>query len=709
MIQLQQMNNVMRYTRRLFQIAALVLSGLFFVSCIYDHYEDEEMQETPPFSEGFSLNLRLSLDNMGGTRANNTSKLAEFENYIDPEKCRVLFFDYNDRFIFESKSRWVKQLAPTGDGEQWMVSIPMYAYGNDVKENWDWEEIRNLLMGKGEYGDECQKAYEDRVKKARDAGKSETEIAKITPYTFKIAVLVNRPAMEVYPDLETEDKDGGIRQASTFENSGPHWTTADTRFKSASPKTLMDLHHTQPDPIYRDKGYPTRTSNNVTYKWRDTGFDNFYAFVMGEENGELTMSSTSSWVDYGTNNGDDSPRKKKEGNSERRAARTADTNYPIPMYGLQAFNRIENWVEGVPFNLSTFVEGSDDSEEDSRYQHKSIALLRSVVKLELVIPKTFTNGTALTVDYLALAYSNIYARCEPMDTWTPTDELWKEGHDESKECEWFTLKKYSRMVESGRSAAAATTGTLESNQGTISNSNNDLYNFNAYRRRLSWFYGAWLDVDWPFSGLRENNNGTGAQDKAVVQAIVDERRAKGDEPPRIFNPCIQRNLRVLVDDNNLYTGYADDAQNYHYVVYTGERNGIDPNVLYAADNLSNIAPTICFWMIGISRGNTKYEYGFPITKYEETANAARSINTLANLATYTGDFPSGNPNVMGSTYPGEMVSSSTTNYDLLPWPLMRNHHYTVKIGGITRAAGDDGLEFMVSSEENHSESLLPVR
>ena len=710
----------MRYNRLFYRITALLLGGFVSVACIYDNYEEEgNVTENTPFSEGFSLNLRLTLDNMGGSRATNSAKLKDFENYIDPEKCRVLFFDYNDEFLFESKSRWVKQLAPNGEGEQWMVSVPMYPYGNDVKESWNWEEIRHVITATGSYkkngreifyADEYNAAHEARIAKAKAEGR---DASTITPYAFKIAVLVNRPSMEVYPDLETEDKDGTERGADNFDNNGPHWTKDHTRFETDAPMTIFDLHHSQPDPIYRDKGFPTNGSND----WRTRGFGNFYDFIMGNDGGALTLSSTSSWVDYGVNNDDDSSRKAVEGSSTRRYARKADTDYPIPMYGVQAFDKIENWVEGVPFNLSSFVEGTDDSEEESSYEHKPLAMLRSVVKLELVLPKKFThdsNGQPITggdadvkVDYIALAYSNIYARCEPMDVWTPTDELWTKGHDESTDCEWFTLKKYTRIVESGREGDYARKGTLFERQGSIGN-DYDVYNFHAYRRRISWLYGSWLEKGWPFKGLKEFNNGTGKEGQSVVQEIVDERRKEGAEPPHIFNPCIQRNLRVLLDNANLYDGYADDADNYHYVVYTGERNSIDPNFLYRVDNTDTFRATSCFWMVGIVFNGTKYLYAFPITQYEKAGNPALLINTYDNIISYEGDFPKDNGYLDNGTYGKAVVGQKLEkdgDEDLLPWPLMRNHHYTVKIGGIATRSGGGGMEFMVSSSESHSETL----
>ena len=704
----------MRYNRIFTRIAVLLLGGLFSASCIYDHIDDEIPEEVEsPFTNGYSLNVMLSLDNLGGTRAETPNMLREFENYIDPEKCRVLFFDYEEKFLFESKSRWIKQLAPGANGEQWMVSIPMYPYGNDVDENWEWDQIRKSLQ----------------------------------EHPFKIAILANRPALELYPDLEHDPQyeDRKESEYKTFDNSFPLWGVEDTRFggidgsENKDCKTIFSLHHTHHDPIYTDKGTPTQ--NNV--KWNG---DNFYAPFMGDGQ---SMGATSSWVDFGEamdDNGDcETFKDSKNQDTKRRYAKRADKNYPIPMYGVQEFNKIENWIEGVPFNLSRLTTGTEN--EQGGYEYKSVSLLRSVVKLELIFPKYFNNGNnennKINLDLIQLGYPNIYARSEPMDVWTPTDQLWKAGHDVNEDCEWFTLKKYARLVEGGRTNAFTTTGTLENNQGKVNNptaqqTTNNTYNLYAYRRRLSWFYGAWLEKGWPFDGVRDTNTGdyTNGHTKGsdVVQAIVDQRRQSKDEPPRIFNPCIQRNNRVMCYRKDygkkdlFYTGFSDDANYYHVVVYMGERNSIDPSALYKIDATGGYSPTVCTWYVGLEHperrnggtGYTYYWYSFPIADYS-AGNPVRDINGgFDKNDTTTSSDPNRSPNKTFTYSPGNEPGNSDflqsyadnmvtqPNTDLIPWPLMRNHHYVIKIGALTRAPGaEDGFGFAVSSQVNYSETLDP--
>ena len=660
----------------LFRIIAFLTACFVFDSCIYEVEEGCNMTEdSAPFKNGFSLNFAVTLDNLGGTRSSTNDDLREYENYIDPEKFRVLFFDNKDQFLFESKSRWVKQLAPNENGEQWLVSVPMYPYGNDTEYNWDWDEIRKVMT-------------------TEEDGEG---------VSFKIAILANRPETEVYTDLETDPKYEGERGlATTFQNNGPAWKQKDTRFSDdpASIKKIIDLHHCQFDPIYRDKGAPTESNK----KWATEKFGRIYQSFTGLEDNNIDkplMGATSSWVDYGPGN-DDKNNKRNEyptssGTNTRRYARKADKNYPIPMYGVQNFGKITNWIIGVPFNLSAYTNGNNG--EQAGYNFKSIALLRSVVKLELVLPKKYThnssgqnisNGNDLNISYAALCYSNIFARCEPMDVWTPTDELWTQGHHDGEgntidDCEWFKLKSHGRLVKNDNNKVAV---------GDLLGGDEDMQNMYAYRRRLAWFYGAWAEKGWPFPGVTENNNGTGQSGLEYVKNLLDQ---DDDTPPRIFNPCIQRNLRVIVDKDNIYD-YNDDY--YHYVVYTGERNQIDPNHLYRIDRTDALAPTICYWLLIIDG----YVYAFPITQYENNPQV-KDLNSYANLKPGQ-DMPNSSEVSNHSSMAGyatNMVDYSGS-VDNLPWPLLRNHHYTITVGGVaTRANGTP--EFTVSSKEQHSETL----
>ncbi|MCH5177135.1 MAG: hypothetical protein J1F25_03850, partial [Prevotellaceae bacterium] len=141
--------------------------------------DDDELSS--PFEnspEGPSLGITITLDDMGGRAADPNDPLWEYENYVDLEKIRVLFFDSKDDFLFESRSRWVKQIEHSYNNSRWYMSVPFFTYGDE--EDWDWE----------------------RIKKAMTSG------------PFKIAILANRPAWEWAPNF---DNNTGL-SAHWFDN-----------------------------------------------------------------------------------------------------------------------------------------------------------------------------------------------------------------------------------------------------------------------------------------------------------------------------------------------------------------------------------------------------------------------------------------------------------------------------------------------------------
>ena len=150
---------------------AFLLLAVFAMNSCSDSNDDLLAEIEQPVSpeeqdHGYSIGLTITLDAMGGRAATpDNDPLWEFENYIDPQKFRVLFFDKDNKFLFESKNRWMKQIETSNDNSRWYVSVPFFTYGNE--DNWDWKKIKGKMME----GD------------------------------FKIAILANRPEIECYPDL----------------------------------------------------------------------------------------------------------------------------------------------------------------------------------------------------------------------------------------------------------------------------------------------------------------------------------------------------------------------------------------------------------------------------------------------------------------------------------------------------------------------------
>lgn len=663
--------------------------------------------------DGDVLRIAVTLDNLGGvsTKASediNAGYLRRIENYVDPEKFRVLVFNSEDEFLFESKSRWIKQLDPAIDHSIWSVAIPLYTYGNDNAEDyqWDWEEIRS----------------------------------QITNGKFKIAVLANRPEVDWLPELTDNS------EATQFDNSGPNWTrknsaAAPVGLAGRDVKTVFDLHHSQYDPIYESKGKDAN-SKGVAYGWGE----NIYKFIMGEEKGKPTLSATSSWVEMGTkdesgryftngvNDDDidsfDKANQYKNLSQDRywrgpgwgqnrdargwnfRKTRLPDESYPIPMYGIQEFAPLIGWKKGTTIDL---VREGD----------KPISLLRSVVKIELVIPSDYEPSDVV------LFYSNIYARCEPMDVWTPTDQIWAGIDDEHKDvCEIDLINGFGRMVTS--EDFNKTTG-------------DKIASFHLYRQKLAWLYGSWWqDEKWVFGDHTSKPNGA-----VTIDAYLERTYTKETERfPRVFNPCIQRNNTVYVDRT-----YTDAEGNYHYVVYTGERNINDPSDLADMGKDGSGNPTALYWcVIYDTEGNKSFlgdgegsiTYSFPIADYDgkynttpaSVYNVMREGRIVQNDPTDSGTLnyffkPSNSERCEGGTSPGGTKGANGTGMGEYmrrvqghvttacraddrapgaylpsdyPLPLVRNHWYTLNLSPGTKS-GDGTLPFSVQLEERHTRDI----
>lgn len=605
--------------------------------------------------EGYSINLIVTLDKMGGTggmrAANNPIELEEIENYIDPEKFRVLFFDHEDKFLFESKSRWVKKLDPGSIHSEWLVSIPVFTYGNDVfdyeyedengthevnGEEWDWETIREAL----------------------------------TTNSFKIAILANRPELDYYPKLSGIDIG-----AHWYDNKGPYWYPKDT-----GKKDVFDLHHCQYDPMYHGK---SATDLNETEAGKYTGLGiGFYDFIMDDWNDKVNdknaeyyamkpkMGATSSWVEHINKKSlpEDSPsdmRIDKENNTNTYPyAILPSYEHPIPMYGIQKFAPITNWTKGTPFNVSDLVGSGADE-----YQFNTISLLRSVVRLDLLIPQA---SYPTRPNLVGLWYPNVYSRCEPMDVWTPTNLIWEKDHE--NDCEWNDIMNYGLTV----SAKEDRGGTNA--QGSTKRNADDKFNF---QNTISWFYGAWKEKEWPFL----NSEG---------QDLTPKDNPEGLSYPKIFNPCVQRNKFVISsicsdrenpeipdagiqgDVTHLYNdGY------WHFVMYTGERNMIDVNRIPLQGAQTSYTVT---WMF--KDCDRDQYFCIPIADYSKPQQYATNCFGPYKEADWDGssNLPKESKDATRKAttqimnYANNLRDYVTTR-DEMPWPLLRNHIYRITVTG----------------------------
>ena len=182
----------------------------------------------------------------------------------------------------------------------------------------------------------------------------------------------------------------------------------------------------------------------------------------------------------------------------------------IPMYGIQEFDAIDyRMIPDEVFYLSPI----SDKEFNDDYTRKNVHLLRSLAKVELLIPA----GLPLTHAYMRSA--NRTSRCEPVDVSAPTNELWDSVDDEIG-----NIKSYGAFYDSA----------------------------DSYQEKLSWFYGTW-DKWW---GWNDKNF-------SIPQTSYDY--------PHIFNTRISRSDYIHFRYMETQDGYD------RYVLYVPEKNIDDPN------------------------------------------------------------------------------------------------------------------------------------
>lgn len=585
-----------------------------------DILPDENIADPPFENQGNVLSFMVTLDKLGDEGEGEDNPMETVENYVDPEKFRVLFFDYNDKFLFESKSRWVYLLDKTADHETWKVSVPLFSYGNDFPYDWDWPGVK----------------------------------AAITSKNFKVAILANRPELDWKPEMKNTKENS----ACWFDNTGPHWDRSDM-----GKKDIFDLHHAQYDPVYEGKAL------SISDK------DSYYDWYLGSEKGNDYMgSSLASWVTWNTRGYPFTDADDKTtwygGTSKQEVyqSRQPDFNYPIPMYGVQEYAPLDYWEEGTTFDLTR----GDEDRGEGDYYDKPVSLLRSVVKLELCIPDTYAQPQCAL-----LWYPNIYSRCEPMNTWTPTDQLWRPHNDNEADGIWDPTQncEWQALINHGPVSTGDGSGYIDQTK-------------DQYQKKISWFYGIWKKAGkWKFTDNKGVEHVNEIEDE--VPSVIPY--------PQIYNPCIQRN--TAIDINRTYMGTWGGY--HHYFIYTGERSINDPTNLSRIGDPGGGNSPIQFFMVNVG----DKLYAFPICDFRDLNS---SNNDMIYRSYWEGpdrDIPHSSSKItcaLGQDNTGyeAKVITQNPNYPM-PWPLLRNHHYKVTL---TATKGDeDNISF--SSEVKRSKTL----
>lgn len=153
----------MNFKRNIFTTLALsTILGLSFTGCtdeieLYPGAGNSEMEVPSEPSLQFDFNLTPMGDNSAGVTLDHGE---EWENYIDPAKLRVLFFDMKGKYLFEVDHRYISTVSKdnhwTGATEAYRVTIPQRGLFPAHREGMDDlinarlnEDFRKALMEDG--------------------------------------------------------------------------------------------------------------------------------------------------------------------------------------------------------------------------------------------------------------------------------------------------------------------------------------------------------------------------------------------------------------------------------------------------------------------------------------------------------------------------------------------------------------------------------
>lgn len=249
--------------------------------------------------------------------------------------------------------------------------------------------------------------------------------------------------------------------------------------------------------------------------------------------------------------------------SDRQAVLPTE-DFAIPMYGVQEFGAIgENLIPGQMFNMSASFSGTDHSytydeatgtyTESGAYVHKKLYLLRSLAKVELLLPPN------VEPTHVYMRFVNRYNRCEPVDVSMPTNKAW---YNIDQEATYLTEK--GKFFDK----------TNYSSSG---------YNYHDYREQLAWFYGAW--TQWKLNKAEGSDEWQGWDWNGQTDINVAPAKDGVFDYPRIFNTRISRSNYAHMVKSGTRNGKT------RYLIYMADKNVADPNTkgrLYDTPKIAHI-------------------------------------------------------------------------------------------------------------------------
>ena len=336
---------------------------------------------------------------------------------------------------------------------------------------------------------------------------------------------------------------------------------------------------------------------------------------------------------------------------------------PIPMYGVQKFHKLEDfvhedgtvhdeanmdevWERHTVFYVSNnFV---NDLNETIYYGGGPIFLLRSVAKIEVLIPKSL--GVPKYV-YMKNYYR--WSRFEPTDVENNTREIWEkygkdDGHGTCVEIE--NVRNHGYLYDKNQATKTRT------------------------KEIWSWYYGSWAAWGWPFKGNIDGHD----YSTALTWPHDDfTNPLYTDEYPHIMNVYSQAAAQGSLAD--LTDIYNDNY--YHYVLYMGDMPVACPTTIHTASSSNMKVPYVEIRFDHDLRGTGK-------------TNSTDNNNITSDEGYKIYLCPKGNASLAnGGSYRADYFSDA--NLMKLHWPVIRNHVYRFVVNDVT----SDGLHLLVDAQQ----------
>ncbi|MCH5225459.1 MAG: hypothetical protein J1D77_05640 [Muribaculaceae bacterium] len=246
---------------------------------------------------------------------------------------------------------------------------------------------------------------------------------------------------------------------------------------------------------------------------------------------------------------------------------------PIPMYGIQSYEPLGNlWEVGTTFDLDNYNYISNDyndvADPTKTYFHP-IYMLRSVAKIEIKIP------TSLESHHVYLRSLNRYARWEPADVVSNTNEIWTKGHDalsgqdylKRDYCEWFNIQNQGVFYNPETQNLDKIIGKDDEDNDIVTGRPQ----LDVYKKKLAWYYGTWA----------KNGQLGGVTPEQTVDVTNEF------DYPHIMNALVGRS------DFCRFIPAGHEGIYDRYVLYVGEKYIDDPDSKDLGGAVETSSPKIC--------------------------------------------------------------------------------------------------------------------